>query len=260
MLLVTGHVPGTRLVTSQAGGVVTARACDVTTLACDVTTLEKTPQNARVSAGESAVSSRLLGRRTRPALSLALSSGEGGTTKINVTPKQLECAERCFNNNLHSGVAASIQGDVGEHIKQCENVVVSCPFAEHGRLEQGKRKAILDHEEEAAVVHSRLAARRAGRGGERVVMLEKEVTKLKESLADESEQVRQELDVEVRQLKQTLSQTKNELTQAVAQKTSEVRKLEEELEESKRRVAALDQQLAASLQATGGQSYGVAGG
>lgn len=124
----------------------------------------------------------------------------------------IECPQECGTRVL--------RGELGEHEKECPNAVVSCSFAEHGCSVREKRKKISQHEEEAAVAHSRLAARRAGRERERNAMLEKEVA----------------------ELKQTLAQKETELTQVVVQRTSEVRKLEEELEESKRRVATLDQQ------------------
>jgi len=143
---------------------------------------------------------------------------------------EIECPQECG--------ARVLRGELGGHEKECANAVVSCSFAEHGCSVREKRKKISQHEEEAAVAHSRLAARRAGRERERNAMLEKEVA----------------------ELKQTLAQKETELTQVVVQRTSEVRKLEEELEESKRRVATLDQQLAASLQAKErvGKSYGEA--
>jgi len=132
-----------------------------------------------------------------------VNAGEMDEHLLGCALAEVECPQECG--------ARVLRGDLGEHEKECENVVVSCPFAEHGCSERGKRKRIVEHEEEAAVAHSRLAARRAGREQERVAKLE------------------------------------SELTQVVA-----------ELEESKRRVTALDRQLSVALQMRGGQSYGEA--
>lgn len=124
-------------------------------------------------------------------------AGEMSIHLLECRMVEIGCPQECG--------ARVLRGDLGEHEKECPNVVVCCSFSEHGCEVRGKRKAIGEHEEEAVVAHSRLAARRAGRVQERNTALEQEVTGLKRSLND---------------------------------KTSQVRKLEEELEESKRQLAS----------------------
>eukprot|EP00961_Rhodomonas_salina_P237946 3215831-Rhodomonas_salina.1 len=117
--------------------------------------------------------------------------------------------------------AVVLRGNLEQHEKGCGNVVVGCSFAEHGCSVRRKRKKIGEHEEEAAVAHARLAARQAGREHERSAALEKELSE----------------------------QTK--------EFHAEKKKLEAELEASKRRVVTLDQQLTtAMVAAAAGQDYG----
>jgi len=78
---------------------------------------------------------------------------------------------------VSSGVrsAGAAPKDVLQHVKQCPNMVVSCSFAAEGCDQRGTRQKIVGHEEQKAVAHSRLAARRVGHERERNVALEQEL-------------------------------------------------------------------------------------
>eukprot|EP00961_Rhodomonas_salina_P148425 1997947-Rhodomonas_salina.1 len=100
-------------------------------------------------------------------------AGEMSDHLLGCTRVEIACPQECG--------ARVLQGDLAEHEKECGNVVVSFSFAEHGCSKRGKRKKIVKHEEEEAVAHSRLAARRAGRELEKNAVLEKEVMELKQT-------------------------------------------------------------------------------
>jgi len=88
---------------------------------------------------------------------------------------EIECPQECG--------ARVLRGELGEHEKECANVVVSCSFAEHGCEKRGKRKKVQEHEEEAAVAHSRLAARQAEFFKQALAEKTSQVQKLEEELA-----------------------------------------------------------------------------
>eukprot|EP00961_Rhodomonas_salina_P271466 3668191-Rhodomonas_salina.1 len=67
---------------------------------------------------------------------------------------EIDCPQECG--------ARLLRADLGEHEQECANAVGCCSFAQHGCEVRGKRKKIGKHEEEEAVAHARLAARRAG--------------------------------------------------------------------------------------------------
>eukprot|EP00961_Rhodomonas_salina_P177767 2397305-Rhodomonas_salina.2 len=144
----------------------------------------------------------------------------------------IDCPQECG--------ARVLRVNLDEHEKECPNVVVCCLFADYGCKVREKRRKLGEHEEQAVVAHSRLAARCVGRVLELNAALEQEVSELKQALAGKTLQYNRtfELSGMTNQFNHSLMANSNQLKESLVEKTSQVRRLEARLEKCKRTLAA----------------------
>mmetsp|Transcript_48307 Transcript_48307/g.98651 ORF Transcript_48307/g.98651 Transcript_48307/m.98651 type:complete len:462 (-) Transcript_48307:243-1628(-) len=81
------------------------------------------------------------------------------------------------------------RGDMAQHEKECEELVVCCPFASHGCQVRGKKRKISEHEEEATAIHLQLATSTTKRQREESSRLEKALAESTKQVTEHAQQV-----------------------------------------------------------------------